>query len=357
MELIGDIKDRIFKIKNGISDKYKIQVIQYVLLYYLNDQKDINYAYDLYQQIPDSFDKEKIFASIVKLKIWRSNENFRKEVVQNVHDAIKVAVKNNILDVNLIMELYAHITDNTYKKVFFADVISALSESDNIEIKLQSLSIAKKLIAEGADVNATATVTSYTPLFSAVRMNNIALVELLIERGALINDIVFVKDYRTPWKSTALEWAITAKNEEMVTILLKNGANPNLSTNSSNDDVRNTPIGRALVNRDYNIVELLLKNGANSNVRIGVFGHPLFFIISQMNANAMRFVQLFINYGINVNFINKMSAPLDVAYMRAWSPASPDHDKIIKILKDAGAKTGAELLQEKANKVNQMATE
>ena len=64
---------------------------------------------------------------------------------------------------------------------------------------------------------------------------------------------------------TALHFAAQNFNEEIIKLLLDNGANPNLK-----DTYGNTPIIRALFNsrgKDTNIFDLFLENGGDPNMK------------------------------------------------------------------------------------------
>ncbi len=83
------------------------------------------------------------------------------------------------------------------------------------------LSTVGLLIAKGADVNIRTEFNDYTPLLSAVDNGHIAVVKLLLERGAQVN----ARDFKG---STALHSAGMQKDNALIQLLLKYGADPSI---------------------------------------------------------------------------------------------------------------------------------
>lgn len=79
------------------------------------------------------------------------------------------------------------------------------------------LAAVKKLLDEGADVNARTRYQS-TPLFFACDRGHLEIARLLIERGADVN----VKD--NFYNASALTWAMSKKHEPLVALLVEKGA-------------------------------------------------------------------------------------------------------------------------------------
>ena len=118
------------------------------------------------------------------------------------------------------------------------------------------LGMVQLLIDNRADVN-TRTFLGQTPLNYAIKsdnVNNLEIVELLINNGALI-------EYQNLRGNTALHIAAQLGRKEIVEFLINNGANVNV-TNTKHGT---TPLHDA-INKGYEeIAELLIANGANVN--------------------------------------------------------------------------------------------
>ncbi len=98
----------------------------------------------------------------------------------------------------------------------------------------------------------------YTPLMTAVLSNDVQKVkDLLTEESINVN----IKDVRK--SATALHYAIDQVNPEIVDLLIKKGADVNVSIGTGA-----TPLTLAIVKKNINIITLLLKEQANPNIKI-----------------------------------------------------------------------------------------
>ena len=111
-----------------------------------------------------------------------------------------------------------------------------------------------KLIAEGADVNATGR-SGMKPLFWALINRDYTGFKFLLEHGANPNANVEVKQ---PPPENALSLAVALDEPEYLTALLVNGAKPN----STLGNVSTTPIYDAVLYGQTNNIAILLKYGA-----------------------------------------------------------------------------------------------
>jgi ankyrin repeat protein len=125
-----------------------------------------------------------------------------------------------------------------------------------------SLSAARVLIELGADVNAIGNFGS-NALFVAIGNKQNEIVELLIQNGADIHSESTSTLNNGRFNSSPIVYAVAVSNLTAVKLLLENGANPN--TKNRNGD---TPLGRATVFRNINnydtlcIYDLVIERGA-----------------------------------------------------------------------------------------------
>ena len=169
-----------------------------------------------------------------------------KEIVSFIEsgdlETIKKLIESKSLDVNYNLDI------DEYSKS--TPLIQA--------IKYKQTDIINYLLENNADVNLKEELTGFTPLMAS--LNNIAIVELLIEKGA---DIEAKDDDGI----NALVYASTYNDEEMVKFLLEKGADANTVCEIENEhtDIASTPLMNAAYRGNTNIINMLLENGANIN--------------------------------------------------------------------------------------------
>ncbi len=126
-----------------------------------------------------------------------------------------------------------------------------------------------KLIRQGANVNVKPDYDEYMPpLIWASRCNQVAAAKLLLDNGANV-------DITTNSGSTALIWAAFYGNTDVVKLLLAKGANPNAREEAledinkpSENEKGNTPL---LESADAATTKLLLEHKADPNL-VGRYG-------------------------------------------------------------------------------------
>ena len=113
---------------------------------------------------------------------------------------------------------------------------------------------AKCAIEKGAKVDAK-TPKGLTPLYIAAKMKNYNVLELLIQRGANVNELC-------PDESD-LFVAANNGDEKLAKILIENNADINIKTATNGF----TPLFWAAISNHNNIVNLLIENGADVNAK------------------------------------------------------------------------------------------
>ena len=146
-----------------------------------------------------------------------------------------------------------------------------LSSPLTVAIAKKHLNIAKALIEKGADVNQFGYANG-TPLMHAALIGDSELLLDLTRRGASVNA-------RNPGLyngSTALHWAVSGGSSEVLSILLKNGAEV-----ATQDDKGQTALMKAIEGQQLDMVRILLKNKADPkqarvwSSTLNRFGTPL----------------------------------------------------------------------------------
>ncbi len=126
----------------------------------------------------------------------------------------------------------------------------------------ENVALVKKLLKRGVDVNRPAP-NGWTPLKSAAQQGNLEIVKVLLEGGADPN-IADDTNY------TPLMNAVSGEHEDIVKLLLKFRADPNVQSgeNPEDDDWEpgRTALMDAAVSGNVSIARELLKQGANPNL-------------------------------------------------------------------------------------------
>lgn len=183
----------------------------------------------------------------------------------------------------------------------------------------ENLAVIKKLLKRGVDVNRP-TPNGWTPLKSAAQQGSLEIVKALLEGGADPN-IADDTNY------TPLMNAVSGEHEDIVKILLKFNADPNIQSGENPEDDDWEPGRSALmdaaVSGNVAIARELLKGGANPNL-VNSKGRTA--LHSAVIAASTDMVALLLKSGANPNVFGNdeetMSA-LDLA-LRRW--ASEDED-------------------------------
>jgi ankyrin repeat protein len=104
-----------------------------------------------------------------------------------------------------------------------------------------------------------------------------------------------------PWlvkpPKTPLHYAAGGGHLEVVKLLLKHGADPNLEIRSANGGSR-TPLSNALGSASYEIAKFLCEHGSKLNVAIDKSGGGFYWVLVHLDP---RFVKLYLEYKANPN--------------------------------------------------------
>ena len=184
-----------------------------------------------------------------------------------------------------------------------------------------NLSHIESLIMEdGADVNSMMEDKGATPLFVASASDNEELIRVLVKNGAKVN-------FQNKQGVTALQTAVVNENVNAVKVLIELGADVNLE-----NEIGYTPLHLGAEGDEVEIVRMLIEAGANLHAMEGVEGGtPLHRVVSIQAQGNVEIAKLLISYGADVNFQNDdENAPLH------WACGN-NKLTIIKILVEAGA--------------------
>jgi len=145
-----------------------------------------------------------------------------------------------------------------YSLLFHATLAAALDADQQLfeAIEQRDIAAVNQAIQDQANVNAQQSklLSKETPLFLAVSLDEIEIVELLIELGAKIDDPQQELSRRTP-----LSAAISQGSLEMVSLLIAQGANVNKQTGLGGN---HSPLYLATKNGNLPAVQQLLDAGA-----------------------------------------------------------------------------------------------
>lgn len=168
-------------------------------------------------------------------------------------------------------------------------------------------------------------------LYFAATYGDEELIRLLLENGAEVtitdgNDVIILQ---APCETSSIEHAIN--------VLLRQGAKSEIWDNKSNESVVHWAIGR-----DEEILKLLLKCGANVNTKNGQEGRtPLQKVMDPRSSYIDRdLVKLLLQNGADVNCTDSFT-PMPFCYLNGtplhYAALDPDEEDIIRILLEYGA--------------------
>ena len=168
-----------------------------------------------------------------------------------------------------------------------------------------------------------------TPLSKAIRFHQQDVVKILLDNGASM---------KLPecLNTTALHMAILGrKNAEIIELLLTNGFKVDAI-----DQSNRTPLILAIYRKNDNVAKLLIKYGANVNAPGLKHGDRLLHLaLRQRNSHAI--IELLLIYGADVNALNnRFETPLLIAIMKNDNVIMKN-DNVAKLLIKYGANVNA----------------
>lgn len=187
-------------------------------------------------------------------------------------------------------------------------------------------SVAAHMLDQGISVHGIGNMKEDNPLYMAIRHLRAGVVELLIQRGAAVQDCaglvmtavaVYAKPYVPTYKmmspnarftlfqNGSTHFACLQQCQRIVKILLQHGA----SVQGSND--LGTPLHMACLAGATKLVELLLDSGSDVNAVSGYFETPLLAAVQGKRAEV---VSLLLDRGAAVNHVHpELGTPLHLA--------------------------------------------
>lgn len=251
--------------------------------------------------------KGKIFVTLF-LNILCPNINSAIEIIDKILIDTNVKTANN----DFLNILLCFVANQNCNKI--AEKLLQIEFNPNIIFRIETSS------NDGSSYE-----TSYeSPLYTAVRNNNVSLCEMLIKNKA---DPNFNIKYDTKFINNNLYCvplcrAITTNNI-LVNLLLKNGANPNVLTNdfeNNNNEIPDiyehynsviNPIDIAIGHHNFAAVSLLVNAGANMHSTKNyikpnnIFNFCINYDIDSVDVNySVDDIRYLINLGANINCIN-----------------------------------------------------
>jgi ankyrin len=162
-----------------------------------------------------------------------------------------------------------------------------------------------------------------TPLLLATRSGQIAIVDLLVQRGAIIE--AADSEGKTP-----LHLVSELRDDKMAKLLLKSGANPGAKESRR----QRTPLHYAAEKGNLAVARALLQSTAHIDTQDGEFGTAALHLAAELGHRDI--VSLLIQKGaaVDVSLHASRTTPLHLA-------SANGHDAVVKILLEAGADAAA----------------
>lgn len=136
--------------------------------------------------------------------------------------------------------------------------------------------------------------TAKEPIFAAIQANDVPTATRILQQ----HPEQAMASFRTG--NHPLNWAVKLASPEMVTLLLKAGADPNITKETGS-----TPLLDAIDLHNLPMAALLLENHADPNIGI-LTSRPL---VQAVHAKNTALVELLLDHGANVNYTDAITPP------------------------------------------------
>ncbi|GJQ78328.1 hypothetical protein Trydic_g3745, partial [Trypoxylus dichotomus] len=231
--------------------------------------------------------------TIFHMSIATANVNVTKMLLEGINQRGPNSPSLNAMDILMKSRFDSPYPDSW--DPIFSLVFECYRQRSLLDLAVEcgSVGVTKTLLEYDPDVRFLARPLNHyvdEPLITAVKSQQMEIIELLLQRGANPN---FNNDCPFP----ILVIAISTGNENIVRMLLNHNADINAIYKSS------TPLIHAVTKSTRAIVELLLRNGADVNLVDRSGRTPLMHAIK--NKINKDILQLLLNFNADVNFENR----------------------------------------------------
>lgn len=193
-------------------------------------------------------------------------------------------------------------------------------------VSTQKLELAKEYtggLHKGVDFNYLDSDTGYTPLIQAIRNKDYEMVKFLLSIPTVDIDKVDCKKYSLP----PISHAIQIRNNELVELLIENGANVNAPSQDERNPF-NMPLMIASWHGNYEVVKLLLES--NASVNQVDRGNGFTALTKAVIRNHLDCIELLLDYGADKSIFSfERKTALDYALE---NNARGQVDKAIELL-------------------------
>jgi hypothetical protein len=349
--------ENIYQAVQPETEEEKDRIFRAILLWDTTNKEAVDYAYSFFDQFSSNL-KHRGLKVIMISGVWKSNALFSDFITKNILSAVEAAIHVGVFNLDTIKMLYDRVSNAEKKKRFLTIVLNAVdstSDFTDIEISDETLiHITKELVSLGCDINASSKMKytiNFTPIFFAIDIGRIPLIETLIEYGAQIREPIiseaFVRSDNKLSTLTPLHFAIMKYKPKMIEILLQHGVDIN-AKNSSDPNNSVTPLIMAVLSHNKNMVNLLLHNGADPNISGVLDGNtvnPLLASVHDLELGRNEIIMELLKHGVNVNAVDSQgNTALDIALEQKiqyqWN--TNDSYETVEILQKAGAHSNKE---------------
>jgi ankyrin repeat protein len=189
-----------------------------------------------------------------------------------------------------------------------------------IAIELDQPEIVKLLLQNGANIHSVCGFKETTALHAAAANGFPTLISFFLEQGAIID--------MPSGRGTALQLSCRIGSFKCSSILLEKGGNPNAR---SEDAVGEPPIISAVRNDSAELVDLLVKYGANVDLTFTSKDDEFTALFIAVSSNFVDMARKLLGYGADINAVSKRGVAL---LMRAAALGFP---KMCEMLIENGA--------------------